>query len=154
MQQKTTKKILDIGEVAELTGLPVSALRYYEELGLIRSMGRHGLRRLFDVKILQQLQFVALGQKAGFRLEEVGQMFGSDGRLRIDRELLMEKAKDVDRHIKQLTAVREGLKHVAHCPEPNHLECPKFQKLLHLAGQHQIKLRKKTKQKPKKTGRA
>ncbi|MGB3146448.1 MAG: MerR family DNA-binding transcriptional regulator, partial [Paracoccaceae bacterium] len=40
-------KILDIGELSEAARLPASALRYYEELGLIQSIGRHGLRRQF-----------------------------------------------------------------------------------------------------------
>ena len=39
---------LDIGEVAKQAGLPPSTLRYYEEKGLIRSVGRRGLRRAFD----------------------------------------------------------------------------------------------------------
>lgn len=134
MKKKTDKKILDIGEVAAQFGVPTSALRYYEEKGLIKSMGRHGLRRLFDVGILQQLEFIALGQKAGFTLKEIANMFASGSRLNIDRKLLLLKAEAVDRQIKQLIAVREGLKHVAKCPAPNHLECPKFQKLLRIAG--------------------
>src|SRR5690242_5737449 len=36
---------LDIGDVARRAGLPVSTLRYYEEKGLIASVGRNGLRR-------------------------------------------------------------------------------------------------------------
>lgn len=41
-------KLLDIAEVARRTGLPPSTLRFYEEKGLIASIGRRGLRRLFD----------------------------------------------------------------------------------------------------------
>ena len=39
---------LDIAEVARLSGVPASALRFYEEKGLIASIGRRGLKRLFD----------------------------------------------------------------------------------------------------------
>jgi DNA-binding transcriptional MerR regulator len=41
---------MDIAEVARISGVPASALRYYEEKGLIASVGRRGLRRLFDLE--------------------------------------------------------------------------------------------------------
>ena len=45
-------------------------------------------------------------------------MFGADGRPRIDRNLLATKAKERDRTIDKLTAMRDGLKHAAACPAP------------------------------------
>ena len=39
--------LLDIGVLAEKSGVPASTLRYYEEIGLIESLGRRGLRRQF-----------------------------------------------------------------------------------------------------------
>ena len=130
---------MDIGAVASHSGLSVATLRFYEQKGLIRSIGRHGLRRIFSPEILQQLEFVALGHRAGFTLEEIAAMFSKGGKLRIDRKLLLTKAASVERDIQQLTAVRDGLRHVAHCPAPDHLACPKFQKLLRLAGKAQAK---------------
>jgi MerR family redox-sensitive transcriptional activator SoxR len=127
-------RALDIGEVAKKSGLPVSTLRFYEEKGLIQSTGRHGLRRLFHSQVLEQLEFIALGRHAGFSLEEIASMFAVDGRLKIDRKKLLSKAEQVDQNIKQLIAVRDGLQHVAHCKAPSHLECPKFQRLLRVAG--------------------
>ena len=41
-------KDLDIAEVAKRSGVPASTLRFYDESGLIASVGRRGLRRLFD----------------------------------------------------------------------------------------------------------
>src|SRR5262245_65424430 len=78
---------LDISEVAQRSGLPASALRFYEEKGLIRSTGRRGLRRLFDSRVLQQLALIALGRAAGFSLDEITRMFAPDGRPRIDRQM-------------------------------------------------------------------
>ena len=43
---------LDIAEVAQRSGIPASTLRFYEEKGLIASTGRRGLRRLFDMDVL------------------------------------------------------------------------------------------------------
>jgi DNA-binding transcriptional MerR regulator len=58
--------VLDIGEVSERSGVPASTLRYYDEIGLISSIGRHGLRRQFGPDVLMQLALIALGKSAGF----------------------------------------------------------------------------------------
>jgi DNA-binding transcriptional MerR regulator len=124
---------LDIAEVARRSGVPASTLRYYEEKGLIRSVGRRGLRRLFDPRVLERLPLIALGSAAGFSLEEIGRMFAPDGRPRIDRELLRGKAEELDGRIRRLTRLRDGLRHAAECPAPSHLECPTFRRLLGIA---------------------
>jgi len=124
---------LDINEVARKSGVPASALRFYEEKGLIDSVGRRGLRRLFDRNVLERLALIALGRSAGFSLDEIARMFTPGGRPQIDRELLADKAKELDKTIRQLTAMRDGLRHAAVCPAPSHLECPKFRRLLALS---------------------
>ena len=60
---------LDIAEAARRSGVPASTLRFYEEKGLIASVGRRGLRRLFDPCVLEQLALITLGRAAGFSLE-------------------------------------------------------------------------------------
>jgi DNA-binding transcriptional MerR regulator len=124
---------LDINEVARRSGVPASALRYYEEKGLVASVGRRGLRRTFDRNVLERLAMIALGREAGFSLDEIGRMFAADGRPRIDRQLLANKAEQLDATIRKLSAMRDGLRHAAVCPAPSHMECPKFRKLLGLA---------------------
>jgi DNA-binding transcriptional MerR regulator len=124
---------LDIGEVAKRSGVPPSTLRFYEEKGLIRSVGRRGLRRLFDPKVLERLAVISLGSSAGFSLEEIARMFKPDGLLKIDRIMLAEKADELDRNIRKLTAMRDGLRHAAVCPAPSHMECPTFRRLLGIA---------------------
>ena len=126
-------KLLDIGEVVERSGLPASTLRFYEEKGLIASAGRRGLRRLFHPSVLDRLALISLGQTAGFSLNEIGRMFGRDGRPRIDPDMLAAKAAEVDDTIRRLRAIREGLRHAAACPAPSHLECPKFRRLMRTA---------------------
>lgn len=121
---------MDIAEVARRTGVPASTLRFYEEKGLIRSVGRQGLRRVFAVSVLERLALIALGRSAGFTLEEIGQMFAADGKPSIDRSALKAKAAELDKTIHKLTAMRDGLQHAANCPAPSHLECPTFRRLL------------------------
>jgi DNA-binding transcriptional MerR regulator len=124
---------LDITEVGQRSGLPASTLRFYEEKGLIASVGRRGLKRLFDVGVVERLALIALGRAAGFSLEEMALMFAPDGRPRIDREVLNAKAEEMDRTIRRLSALRDGLRHAAACTAPSHMECPKFRRLLRAA---------------------
>jgi len=124
---------MDIAEVAKRSGLAASTLRFYEERGLIASVGRQGLRRQFAPGVLDQLALIALGQAAGFSLDEIGTMFSPDGRPSLDRSMLAAKADDLDRMIARLTAVSNGLRHAAKCPAPSHAECPTFQRLLKAA---------------------
>ncbi|GAA3936684.1 helix-turn-helix domain-containing protein [Litoribacillus peritrichatus] len=123
---------LDIGKVSKESGLPASTLRYYEEKGLIKSNGRNGLRRLFPVNVLQRLALISLGRTAGLSLDEIGSMFTPQGP-EINRELLISKADELDIKIKELTAMRDGLRHAAACQAPSHFECPTFLKLLRVA---------------------
>lgn len=121
---------MDIGEVAKRSRVPASTLRYYEEKGLIRSIGRQGLRRVFNPDVLERLALIALGQTAGLSLDEIARMFAPDGRPRIDRQLLAAKAQELDDTIRRLEAMRDGLRHAAVCPARSHLECPSFRRLM------------------------
>ena len=125
---------MDIAELARRSRLPASTLRYYEEKGLIASIGRRGLRRLFDRGVLERLALIALGRGAGFSLDEIALMFAPNGRPRIDRRLLAAKAEEIDRKIRELTTMRDGLRHAAVCPAPSYMECPTFRRLLRAAG--------------------
>ena len=124
---------MDIAEVAKRTGVPASTLRYYEERGLITSIGRRGLRRLFGTNVVERLALIALGRSAGLSLDEISRMLGADGRPHIDRQLLADKAEEIDSSIQKLTAMRDGLRHAAVCSAPSHMECPTFRRLLGLA---------------------
>ena len=121
---------MDIAEVAKRSGVPASTLRFYDEKGLIASVGRRGLRRLFDASVLERLALIALGRAAGFSLDEIARMFAPSGGPQIDRDALAAKAKELDETIRRLSAMRDGLRHAAVCPAPSHLECPTFRRLL------------------------
>ncbi len=127
-------KNLDIAAVARGSGVPASTLRFYEEKGLIASVGRRGLRRLFDPEIFERLALIALGRAAGFALDEIAEMLPPSGRPHIDRDRLRAKAEELDRTIQRLTAMREGLRHAAACPAPHPMDCPTFRRAVRLAG--------------------
>lgn len=130
--------VLDIHEVAKRAGIPASTLRFYEEKGLVASTGRRGLRRTFAPSVLERLSLIALGRAAGFTLDEIAGMFTPEGEPRIDRLALAAQAKDLDRTIRRLTAMRNGLRHASVCPAPSHLECPTFRRLMRAAARGAI----------------
>ena len=135
---------LDINEVSRRSGVPASTLRFYEEKGLIRSVGRRGLRRLFDARVLARLGLIAMGRAAGFSLDEIARMLDRDGEPRIDRKVLAEKLAELDRKIRDLRTMRNGLRHAMECRAPSHMECPTFQRLLKAAASGKIGARRKT----------
>jgi DNA-binding transcriptional MerR regulator len=124
---------MDISEVAQRSGLPASTLRFYEEKRLIASIGRRGLRRVFDPGVLERLALIAVGRVAGFSLDEIALMLAPDGRPRIDRQMLLAKAEELDTTIRKLTDMRDGLRHAAACRAPSHMECPTFRRILRAA---------------------
>jgi DNA-binding transcriptional MerR regulator len=130
---------LDITDVAKRAGIPASTLRYYEEKGLITSIGRRGLRRLFEPAVLERLALIGLGRAAGFSLDEIALMLAPDGRPRIDRQMLAAKAEELEATIQKLSAMRDGLRHAAACWAPSHMECPTFQRLLRSAASGAIR---------------
>lgn len=137
---------MDIAEVAKVSGLPASTIRFYEEKGLIQSCGRSGLRRLFSAHVIERLALISLGRSAGFSLDEIAEMFTPEGP-DINRALLLAKADELDRTIEMLVAMRDGLRHAAVCKAPSHFECPKF---LRLAGKNRFRQPNKLKEnKPK-----
>lgn len=125
--------MIDIAQLAKKTGHSASKLRYYDEMGLIQSVGRKGLKRLFDADAEMRLSLIALGQNAGFSLDEIKSMFGTDHHVQINRDKLSEKADHLDRKIERLKAMRDGLRHAAACPHEDHFQCQTFQRLMKVA---------------------
>ncbi|GHH53888.1 MAG: helix-turn-helix domain-containing protein [Gammaproteobacteria bacterium] len=124
---------MDISEVAKRSGIAASALRFYEKKGLIRPTSRQGARRQFAPDVLDQLALIALGQLAGFSLDEIGAMLPHLPVAGIDRQKLAAKADEIDARVERLRAMSRGLRHAAACRAPNHAQCPTFRKLLKAA---------------------
>lgn len=96
--------ILTIGELAARAGVAVSALRYYEERGLIRSLRSQGRHRRFLRSDIRRVAFIRIAQSLGLTIEELGAAFAAlpdqrtptaadwrrisgDIRLRLDRRI-------------------------------------------------------------------
>ncbi|MDF3837721.1 MerR family transcriptional regulator [Cupriavidus basilensis] len=122
-----------MSEVARRTGLPSATVRFYEKKGLITATRSAGERRRFASGVLDQLALIAPWQAGGLSLAEIRAMPPSDGAPRVDGEVLLAKADNIDATIKRLRTMSQGLRHAAECPAANHAQCPTFQRLLKAA---------------------
>jgi MerR family transcriptional regulator, redox-sensitive transcriptional activator SoxR len=64
---------LTIGEMAARSGVPASALRYYETMGLIRSMRTGGNQRRYERAELRRVAFIRIAQRVGVSLDEIAE---------------------------------------------------------------------------------
>ncbi|HAM03410.1 MAG TPA: redox-sensitive transcriptional activator SoxR [Acidimicrobiaceae bacterium] len=67
---------LSIGEVAERSGMATSALRFYEDQGLISSERTSGGHRLYNRAVLRRLAFIRVAQRVGLSLADISAALG------------------------------------------------------------------------------
>ncbi len=109
-----------IGDVAERSGFTASALRYYEEIGLVAPSGRSGGGyRLYDDRALARLAFISRAKQLGCSLEEItdlatiweGEQCGPVQRRFHD--LVTAKIRSADAQIGELRVFAEQLRRAA-----------------------------------------
>jgi DNA-binding transcriptional MerR regulator len=122
--------LLDIGEIRRRSGLAASALRFYEAQGLIRSIGRRGLRRLYEASALDRLAFIALARASGFSIAEIKGLFAPRGTEADLRLRMAAKADEIEGRIAQLSSMRDRLRGAAACSCNRLVDCPVFMGLL------------------------
>jgi len=96
----TAADLLPIGKVAEGTGATVSAVRYYDDIGVISAAARIGGKRRFAPATIGRVSFIRRAQDAGFTLDEI--------RTLLDEENVEWRGL-VDDKISELTSRRERL---------------------------------------------
>lgn len=104
-----------IGSVARESGIPIKTIRYYEELGLLKTTGRtEGGYRLFSADVFVRLNFIKRAQNLGMSLSEIREFLDvhDQGDLPCDhvQEKLRQKLLDIDRQIQQLQILKQELK--------------------------------------------
>jgi MerR family transcriptional regulator, copper efflux regulator len=109
-----------IGEVAERSGFSASALRYYEDIGLVPPAGRSGAGyRMYDDLTLNRLAFVARAKQLGCTLEEIADLVEVADRepcapvQRRFHALVTAKLTAAERQVAELTAFRSQLRAAA-----------------------------------------
>mgnify|MGYP000521454361 CR=1 FL=1 len=111
---------LSIGQLAERTGVAISAIRFYEERGLIGSVRNAGGQRRFERATIRRVSFVRIAQGLGFSLSEIrSQLDGLPGRrtptARDWEKLSARFAEDIDRRIAGLQELRGRLSSCIGC---------------------------------------
>jgi DNA-binding transcriptional MerR regulator len=117
--------VLLIGEVAERAGLATSAIRYYEELGLIRAISRQAGRRLFEESTANRLRAISAVREAGFSLEEIRRLLDSQSEGTEEWPSMVEaKIEDLRSRISRLQTIEATLRDSLQCGCPAWDECP------------------------------
>jgi DNA-binding transcriptional MerR regulator len=117
---------LTIGELARRTGMATSALRYYEELGLLPPPARVSGQRRYEVAIVDLVGVILLLRDVGFSLVEIRALFASSEPRREWRDEARRKLAELDERIRKTQIARTALEHVVRCRHEDLLECPNF----------------------------
>lgn len=121
--------LLPIGETARLVGLKTSALRYYDDRGLVRPKVRRGGRRFYGRDELRRLAFIQILQRLGIGLEVAAAVM--DHPSDVWRARTREQIAALDALIAQARAARDLLSHALECPSAHPTrECPTMTGLL------------------------
>jgi len=121
-------KPLSIGEVARRTGVRTSALRFYEESGLLPAAARVNGRRVYDATVIRRIQGLRFAQEAGFTLEEIKALFHGPGagstlgaRWRV---MARQKLAELDLLTVRLAGMRRALERGSTCGCERIEDCP------------------------------
>ncbi len=121
---------LAIGELAERAGKRPSAIRYYEQIGLLPPPVRIGGQRRYDTAALRTLAVIDTAQRAGLTLEEIKALLSAspDDRSAIDqlRAIADRKLPQITALIERTELVRNWLESATRCKCPNLDQCPLF----------------------------
>jgi MerR family transcriptional regulator, copper efflux regulator len=104
-----------IGSIAKTSGLPIKTIRYYEELGLLKTTGRtEGGYRLFDSDVFSRLSFIKRAQGLGLSLSEIKEFLDvydqgdlPCGHIKVKLE---DKLEAIEQQIQQLQILKQELK--------------------------------------------
>jgi DNA-binding transcriptional MerR regulator len=120
-------QLLTIGELARRTRLAPSALRYYEELGLLAPARRVSGQRRYPPSAVETVGVILFLRDVGFSLAETRTLMASRAESPAAwRELVRRKVAELDEQIAKAGAARVALDHALRCRQQDVLECPNF----------------------------
>jgi DNA-binding transcriptional MerR regulator len=131
-------RLLTIGELARRAGVAASALRYWEELGLLPTAVRISGQRRYPESAVRLVGIILLLRDVGFSLAEQKAFMASRAVAPDDwQRLARRKLAELAGQIANAQAAREAIDHALRCPHEDILECPTFASVMaaRLAGQ-------------------
>ena len=121
---------MTIGAVAAQAGRRPSAIRYYEQIGLLPRPDRVSGRRVYGPDTVRTLAVIGTGQRAGLTLDEIRTLLSAtpDDQAATDRlrKVAIRKLPQVKELIERTELVRDWLEAAARCECPTLDECPLF----------------------------
>ncbi|MGB3764958.1 MAG: heavy metal-responsive transcriptional regulator [Phormidesmis sp.] len=104
---------LKIGEVSKQTGVAVGALRYYEDLGLLKSQRGENSYRYYSPEAIRQVQFIKKAQSLGFSLDDISEVLNvhqqGDVPCDLAQSILQEKIEKLENQILEMQVFKSGL---------------------------------------------
>ncbi|MCK2244195.1 MULTISPECIES: MerR family transcriptional regulator [unclassified Crossiella] len=119
---------LSIGELSERTGVPTSALRYYDELGLVRPAARASGRRRYAESAVREVTLIRFFCEIGFSLAEIGRFLTAESQSR--QELVEHKLAELAEQQRRIEVARTALEHGQRCPASDPMNCARFWSIL------------------------
>lgn len=108
-------KTYTIRELSEQTGTPASALRYYEDIGLLTNVARKGKQRIYNEAHLARLHAIQCFKNTGMPIAKMQDFFRFDENIpeHIDDiiQLVTEHETDIE---KQIAVLQKELAHIQH----------------------------------------
>jgi DNA-binding transcriptional MerR regulator len=119
---------ITIGELGRRTGAAPSALRYYEEIGLLTPPARVSGRRRYGPGAIGVVGVILFLADVGFTLAEIKQLMAArPASPRSWRELARRKLAELDERIAEAQTARVAVEHAIACPHDDIVTCPNFQ---------------------------
>jgi MerR family redox-sensitive transcriptional activator SoxR len=119
-------RYVSIGELADKARVRASALRYWEQRGLLPGAHREGGRRVWPATTIRRVALIKMAQRAGFTLAEITQLVTSDNSpsaARQWREMAARKLPELDRHNAQTQTLRQAVADCLECGCMNFDRC-------------------------------
>jgi DNA-binding transcriptional MerR regulator len=117
--------LLSIGELAERTGVAATALRYYDELGLVRPATRTSGHRRYAAAAVAEVGVIVFLREVGFSLSEI-RAFLAAGEHEPRQQIIDRKLSEIAAQQHRLDVARTALEHGRRCPAGDPMRCPRF----------------------------
>ena len=105
--------LVSIDAVARRFGIPASAIRYYEERGLVQPVSRRAGRRWYGQEEIRQLAIIRFWQKSGqMSLDEIGEILGGQDASAAWQHIIRERIGALTAQIDSMQATRDYLEHI------------------------------------------
>jgi DNA-binding transcriptional MerR regulator len=125
--------LLTIGELSRRTGVATSALRYYDELRLLRPAARVSGHRRYPPDAVGVVGAIVFLRDVGFTLDEIRRLMAARSRsARAWHDLARRKLIELDERIAEAQAARVAVEHALACPHEDVVTCPNFQEVVRL----------------------